>query len=46
MRLHEKLGDARLYSFLPEIAQAEASAKLAEQVRGIFRREGFPDCVH
>ena len=24
----------------------EASAKLAEQVRGIFRREGFPDCVH
>ena len=24
----------------------EASAKLAEQVRGIFRREGFPDCVY
>ena len=24
----------------------EASAELAEQVRGIFRRGGFPDCVH
>lgn len=24
----------------------EPSAELTEQVRGIFRREGFPDCVH